>query len=116
MKSQQEDTLAQVQGCLRKLEPSKETLGYNIGGAEVSHEALVADISDKFIRGLDLCNLLLEFQDIFSRGPHDLGGQELRNTTSTLARLPLYVNTLADWHLHSARRHSKLLRRCMHKA
>ena len=33
-----------------------------------------ADISDKFIRGLDLCNLLLEFQDIFSRGPHDLGG------------------------------------------
>ena len=42
--------------------------------------------------------------------------QELRNTKSIPVMLPLYIKTLEGCQLHSGRGHSKLLRRCVHKA
>ena len=55
-----------------------------------------------------LCTLLLEFQDIFSRGPHDLcrtGVTKHKINTSDTPPVCQHPRT-----------HSKLLRRCMHKA
>ena len=40
--------------------------------------------------------------------------QELQNTKPIPMMPPLYVKTLGGCQLHSGRRHSKLLRRCMH--
>ena len=40
--------------------------------------------------------------------------QELQNTKPIPMMPPLYVKTLGGCRLHSGRRHSKLLRRCMH--
>ena len=40
--------------------------------------------------------------------------QELQNTKPIPMMPPLYVKTLGGCQLHSRRRHSKLLRRCMH--
>ena len=55
-------TLSRLQGTMSLLKTAtgdtanvagKLWLGIKIGGTEVSHETLVADISDKFILGLD---------------------------------------------------------------
>ena len=40
--------------------------------------------------------------------------QELQNTKPIPMMPPLYVKTLGGCQLHSGRRHSKLLRKCMH--
>ena len=88
-------------------------------------EGLPEHLKDLYLRSANgltddqqhqLCNLLLKFPDIFSRGPHDLGQTGVTKHKINTGDASLYVNNLGGCHLLSERRHSKLLRRCMHKA